>query len=208
MQIKINKLLDYILKKLFTYQINFVKNNAYQITLRRNIMKKLPQFIFSTLFIVNVAVFSTASFATPETSQQIAQEDCHSFVWNLDAAKNGDATAQYQLGMMYFNGDQVTVDTKLAKQWLEASAEQNNVKAQNRLAMIADLGLKTKPNPEEAFHWYSKAADQGDIKAQYKVADAYKTGTGVKKDSVLAQQWLNKATETAHVLAQNSAQGL
>jgi len=54
----------------------------------------------------------------------------------LTEAEKGDAQAQRNLGMMYFNGNQVKKDRKEAAKWLRKSAEQGNGKAQAHLALM------------------------------------------------------------------------
>jgi hypothetical protein len=54
----------------------------------------------------------------------------------LTEAEKEDAQAQRNLGMMYFNGNQVKKDRKEAAKWLRISAEQGNAKAQAHLALM------------------------------------------------------------------------
>jgi hypothetical protein len=54
---------------------------------------------------------------------------------HLAKAKKGDAQAQYNLGMMYSNGNQVKKDFKEAAKWWRKSAEQGNAPSQAFLAL-------------------------------------------------------------------------
>ncbi len=164
-------------------------------------MKNLQLLLCGALIIANGALFTTASYADSNIQNPVTVETCHSFAWNLEAAKKGQSDAQYDLAMMYFNGDQVKTDHKSAQHWLNVAAQQNNVKAQYRLAMMAEMGIGTEKNNTEAFAWYLKAANQGHAKAQYKVADAYQTGTGIEKDQTQAKQWFEKAAQQGNTLA-------
>ena len=48
----------------------------------------------------------------------------------LQAAEQGNATAQYNLGVMYDNGQGVRQDDAQAVQWYRKAAEQGHAKAQ------------------------------------------------------------------------------
>ena len=77
-------------------------------------MKNLQLLIFGALVIANASVFSNSSFAQEPIKNpiQTEQSTCHSFAWNLAVAQKGDAQAQYNLGMMYLNSDDVKADSK------------------------------------------------------------------------------------------------
>ncbi len=53
--------------------------------------------------------------------------------WYRKAAEQGHAKAQYNLGVMYYNGFGVTQDRTEAKKWWEKSAAQGNQTAINNL---------------------------------------------------------------------------
>ncbi len=98
-------------------------------------MKKFNMIVCSTLLLINAAVYSGSVYA------ETTSGPCHSFAWNQAAAQKGDADAQYQLAMMYFNGDDVKTDHQKAQQWLEQAAAQNNVQAQYRWSVNLNYSL-------------------------------------------------------------------
>ena len=51
-------------------------------------------------------------------------------------AKMGNATAQYYLGKMYYNGEGVSKDYAIAVEWYRKSAEQGNADAQCSLGYM------------------------------------------------------------------------
>ncbi len=51
-------------------------------------------------------------------------------------AEQGDAEAQYMLGLIYFNGRFVTKDNDVAAHWLELSAAQGNTDAELLLGVL------------------------------------------------------------------------
>lgn len=80
-------------------------------------MKNLTMILSAALFMHNVA-FADSNVLNTTTTTKLAY-DCQSLAWNLAAAKKDDIEAQYQVGMKYFNGEEVQADQKLAYQWLE-----------------------------------------------------------------------------------------
>jgi TPR repeat protein len=53
------------------------------------------------------------------------------------AAERGHPGAQYELGILYFNGIGVSQDRREARRWLEESAAQGNPQARSALATFA-----------------------------------------------------------------------
>ncbi len=56
--------------------------------------------------------------------------------WYSKAAKQGDADAQYNLGIMYARGEGVALDNKRALFWFKKSAAQGHVGAQGVLDAV------------------------------------------------------------------------
>ena len=55
-------------------------------------------------------------------------------------AKQGNAFAQYSLGLMYANGDGVPQDYKTAVEWYRLAAEQGNLFAQQKMGYMYVTG--------------------------------------------------------------------
>ncbi|MDR0355461.1 MAG: sel1 repeat family protein, partial [Deltaproteobacteria bacterium] len=49
--------------------------------------------------------------------------------WYKKAAEQGDARAQHNLGLSYYNGEGVAEDRDLAKRWLTEAADRGEEKA-------------------------------------------------------------------------------
>ncbi len=75
-------------------------------------------------------------------------------------AKDGNAVAQNQLGLMYFSGKGVNADHKLAFQWFRKAADQNYLEAQYYLGGCYENGIGTEKNTAMAKVWYYAAAKQ------------------------------------------------
>lgn len=76
-------------------------------------------------------------------------------------AKNGNAKAQYNLGIMYEKGIGVDQDYKEVVKWYELSAKQGNVEAQYSLGSMYANGRGIETNKVKAYKLWSSAAKQG-----------------------------------------------
>ena len=80
-------------------------------------------------------------------------------------AEQGDANAQFNLGVLYYNGEGVSQDYVQARQWFEKAAAQGYVYAQNSLGVLYYKGQGVLQDYVQAHMWYSLAAANGDKKA-------------------------------------------
>lgn len=87
--------------------------------------------------------------------------------WFFRAAEQGHADAQFNLGLLYLNGEGVVQNTSKAVEWFIRSAEQGNVDAQNNLGVIYLTGEGGVPQDKDlAIEWFKKAAKQGNDEAR------------------------------------------
>ncbi|MBS4943952.1 MAG: sel1 repeat family protein [Neisseria mucosa] len=83
------------------------------------------------------------------------------FKETLQAAEQGNAKAQYNLGQMYRNGQGVRQDYAQAEQWYRKAAEQGIAQAQYNLGVMYANGLGVRQNYKIAKEWFGKACDNG-----------------------------------------------
>jgi TPR repeat protein len=76
-------------------------------------------------------------------------------------AEQGDASAQFHLGLMYGNGNGVARDSGVAMKLFRKAAEQGFLDAQYHLGFKYLFGMGVPANDAEAIKWLSKAAKQG-----------------------------------------------
>lgn len=88
-------------------------------------------------------------------------------------AEQGNAEAQYKLGLMYDMGKDVDQDYQKAFEWYEKSANQGLASSQSRLGSMYRYGKGVDINHSKASRWYWRAAEQGDQDAQYHVGTIY-----------------------------------
>lgn len=118
-------------------------------------------------------------------------------------AEQGDAKAQFSLGVMYETGRGVAKDDAEAVQWYRKAAEQGNAVAQGNLGLIYANSRGVTKDDAEAVRWFRKAAEQGDALGQNNLGYAYANGRGVAKDDAQAVEWYRKAAEQGSAEAQD-----
>jgi TPR repeat protein len=122
------------------------------------------------------------------------QEDYAVALQELQApAGEGDARAQFLLGVMHGMGLGVPQDYAASLMWLRNAAFQGNANAQSCLGVIYDEGKGVNQDYAEAARWYLKAAEQGNANAQYSLGTLLHTGKGMPHDNVKAHLWYNLA---------------
>jgi len=108
-------------------------------------------------------------------------------------ADQGDASAQYNLGVGYDRGQGVPQDYQEAVKWYRRAADQGDASAQSNLGVGYDRGQGVPQDYQEAAKWYRRAAEQGEARAQYTLARMYYFGQGIPQDYVFAHMWANLA---------------
>ena len=113
-------------------------------------------------------------------------------------ANDGNATAQFNLGLMYLTGQGVRQDYSAAAIWFRKAAEQGYAHAQSNLGILYRDGRGVAQDYTEAVMWFRKAADQGDAVAEFLLGNQYAFGKGVPQDYSEAMRWFRKAAEQGH----------
>ena len=76
-------------------------------------------------------------------------------------AENGDVDSQFNLGRLYFAGEDVSRDYSEALRWWRRAAEQGHAAAQHILGLAYNNGEGVSRDYREAYIWYSLAAANG-----------------------------------------------
>ncbi len=88
-------------------------------------------------------------------------------------AAQGDAEAQFGLGLKFALGSGVALDYGQAADWYRKAAEQNHCLAQFNLGMMYVRGQGMARDDAQSTQWFSKAALQGDAGAQYYMGESH-----------------------------------
>ncbi len=84
-------------------------------------------------------------------------------------AEQGHAKAQYNLGLLYANGQGMPQEYEQARQWWEKAAAQGDANAQYKLGVLYGNGYGVPQDHRQARHWFKEAAAQGIAYAQYRL---------------------------------------
>ena len=75
-------------------------------------------------------------------------------------ANEGDARAQYLIGLMHERGHGVTKDDALAAQWYSRAAAQDHSAAMNNLGILYQAGRGVERDIHRAHDLYARASDE------------------------------------------------
>lgn len=122
-----------------------------------------------------VAGLSTAvhAFSIPQPATEIAASK---FVHIQVQAAQGDADAQFLLGLMYLSGRFVAQEVPSGVHWMSLAAEQQHEKAQQTLADLSFEGQLIKRDLAVAEHWYKAMGERGSRWAQFRLGFIYASG--------------------------------
>ena len=90
----------------------------------------------------------------------VPQDAAEAVTWYRKAAEQGDAEAQYSLGVMYDTGEGVPQDDATAVRWYCLAAEQGIARAQYSLGVMYGTGLGVPQDRAEAHMWLNLAASR------------------------------------------------
>jgi GAF domain/Sel1 repeat/PilZ domain len=115
-------------------------------------------------------------------------------------AEQGDADAQWQLGIVYHEGESVPKDDAMAVQWFERAAEQGYVRAQSTLGAYYWAGRGVPQDFSKAYFWSQLALAQGDkdSKSRLEGLSALMTPSQVARARQQAEVWLHAHNQTAN----------
>ena len=113
-------------------------------------------------------------------------------------AEQGNANAQFNLGLIYDNGRGVPQDFAEAAKWYRLAAEQGQADAQCNLGVMYSEGQGVAQDYAEAVKWYRQAAEQGQAGAQFNLGGSYREGEGVPQDYAEAVKWYRLAAEQGY----------
>jgi uncharacterized protein len=157
-------------------------------------------------------VAETALASCYDLGVHVQPDGKQSIHWLTEAASQGYAPAQYELGRIYLYGRGVPADYAKALLWEQKAAEQGDPRAQRDLALMYERGFGVPADPARAAEWNRKAAAQGQTDAQLHLARALDQGAGTNRDPGEAARWYEEAArrdqpaaqlELARKLAQN-----
>lgn len=147
-------------------------------------------WILNTVVVFCLA-FSQAASAFSIPQPKGAEEASRSAHIQLKAAQ-GDADAQYLLGLMYLSGRYIEQNRELGAKWVTAAASAGHVKAQQTMADLSFEGSLIERNLSTAEQWYSELSKQGHKWANFRLGFIYAAGgEGVERNCGKAVEQFN-----------------
>ena len=107
------------------------------------------------------------------------------------SAKQGNAEAQYNLGLMYEKGQVVPKDFKEAFKWSKLAADQGNASTQNNLSYMYYKGQGVPKDYVLAHMWWNIASSNGhngDIKFR-DIIEKRMSPSQIEKAQDMARNW-------------------
>ncbi|MCR9062894.1 MAG: TIR domain-containing protein [Cytophagales bacterium] len=116
-----------------------------------------------------------------------------------NAAKEGDSSAQFRIGLYNFDGVYFLENYSEAFYWFDNSAEYND-SSKNYLGVLYEKNLvKSNNNPYNAFICYEAAAKNNHFLGIINLARCYYYGIGVSVNYFSALNYYSKAAKLGHV---------
>ncbi len=109
----------------------------------------------------------------------------------LPVAEKGGSAAQFNIGLMYQEGQGVPQNFSEAAKWFERSADQGYVKAEHNLGAMYATGRGVKRDYVQAYKWMSLCAAGGDggcASQRDQIAQKLSAGK-LAKAQQLASEW-------------------
>ncbi len=135
--------------------------------------------------------------------QGVPQDYAEAPRWYRQAAEQGDADAQYNLGVMYNDGQGVAQDYAEAVRWYRRAAEQDDAAAQVALGVMYGKGHGMPQDYVQAHMWYNLAVSRlpsGENRDRAvnnrEIAAAKLTAAQIAEAQRLAGDWKPKAQAT------------
>jgi TPR repeat protein len=139
-------------------------------------MHRLPLFLLALLLLLPpvraAAADRQAGHGAPDPAGPSASEArdetaelTEALRWYTWQAEQGNADAQFYLGLMHALGKGMPRDYEKAAEWYRKAAEQCNADARFELGRLYAVGDGVPQDLVQAYIWTSLAADQGHSKA-------------------------------------------
>ncbi len=143
-------------------------------------MEQRPTSIRTTLAVSVLALTLIAPWAIGQAPDLITATRL--------AAEQGDARAQFALGLMYRDGEGVLKDDAEAVRWYRLAAEQGNADAQYIIGLMYGTGDGLPEDYVLGYAWLNLAAEQGHESA---IESKNNLGTRMTPDQIARAQELS-----------------
>ena len=149
--------------------------------------------IITTILLLALSTAVTANFYTG--LEAYLQGDYKTaFIEFSKSAEQGNADAQYNLGLMYANGKGVPEDDREAVRWYRKAAEQGDAVAQYNLGAMYAKGEGVPEDYVKAYMWTSLAVALGEKRAakNKEIIKSWMTSDQIAEAQRLSSEWFEK----------------
>ena len=157
------------------------------LAMRNNVPIKLPVLFFTLVVLAGIR----PGYAEGQNIKQIRE-----------AAIQGDTTAQFNLGNMYYKGEGVPKDNREAVKWYRKAAEQVTGRGsiQPGCHPLAPLALGVPKDNREAVKWYEWPASRDMQWLNCLGKSCTKMAYSCRRTNREAVKWYRKAAEQGHAM--------
>jgi TPR repeat protein len=151
---------------------------------------------FLTLTLTTITISSAADFATGMEAYKKGDYVTAAKEWR-PLAEQGDAADQFNLGLLYLDGQGVPQDLDQAIKWFTRAAQQDYDKAQLNLGAMYASGKGLKRDYVQAYKWLNICASRGNAKcvAQRDLVAKKLSASKLAGAQHLASEWAPKKEE-------------
>lgn len=121
--------------------------------------------------------------------KEAAKEEWHDKI----LLNNGNRDAQYELAMLYEQGNCVPKRVDEAFKYYKMAADQGHIHALLQVGFLYEYGPGVDKDIKQAFKYYKLAAKKGEINGQRNVGLCYEEGAGVARNLKKAAEWYQQA---------------
>jgi TPR repeat protein len=118
-------------------------------------------------------------------------------------AVNGDAFAQWLIGLAYSSGTGVSKDPVESAKWYRRSADQGLILAKANLGFMLCVGIGVEKNIPEGRNLLQESAKNGSAVGQYLLGMFYRGSAVVQPNQFTSVEYLKKAAEQGYAPAQH-----
>jgi len=111
-------------------------------------------------------------------------------------AAAGNATAQFELGRVYFQGKGVPIDKAKAYEWILKSADQGNLDAMTMMGYFYSQGIILQKDEVKAIEWFRKGAEAGSTKSQLNLGLMLRQAKTIPLNNTESLHWLETAASS------------
>lgn len=119
-------------------------------------------------------------------------------------ADDGDVSAMFQLGKLYYYGQQVPQNAQYAVYYIKKAADEGETEAQLMFYLMNKEGRGVPQDLQQAFYYCEMAADNSNPQAMFECGAMLQQGIGVTQDINQAAKYYRQGADLGHKLAQYS----